>query len=332
MDVLSEILTPIRIGGSVLSEIECGGAWGIDMGLGEDMAVRVDKELRNGIPFHYLTEGRCWLMDGRTSTRLMPGDLVVAPGWTHHAVASSPSEPCTLITEVIAANGLPAWKGGTLDQPLLIKSGRAPADVHILSGVFTLTGRGAGMLIEQLPSLLHLRAQDEGLVPQLRTALDFIRQESAVSRPGFVAVAARLMDLLFIQILRAVITQPTVNIGLLAGLSDVHIGRALSAIHAAPAGRWTVSTLAAAAGHSRSIFAERFKELVGMTPMQYVNHWRIARAEEMLARPDVSIDAVRRRLGFSSSFAFARAFRARRGMAPREFRVSLQKTRPANLG
>jgi AraC-like DNA-binding protein len=324
MDVLSEILTPIRINGSVLSEIECGGAWGIDMGQGVDLG------FRDAIPFHYVTEGQCRLVDGSSATLLMPGDLVVAPGWTFHALASRPEQPCSLITDVIAANGLPAWRGGTLDQPLLIKAGNAHADVRILSGVFTLTGQGAGILIKQLPTILHLRAQDEGLVPQLRTALDFIRQESAVTRPGFVAVAARLMDLLFIQILRAVITQPTVNIGLLAGLSDVHIGRALAAIHANPAGPWTVAKLAAAAGHSRTLFAERFKQVVGSTPMQYVNQWRIARAEELLARPGTSIDAVRRRLGFGSSFVFARAFRARRGMSPREFRLSLQKTRTAS--
>jgi AraC-like DNA-binding protein len=176
----------------------------------------------------------------------------------------------------------------------------------------------------------HLRAQDEGLVPQLRTALDFIRQECLVTRPGFVAVAARLMDLLFIQILRAAITQPTANIGFLAGLSDDHIGRALAAIHSNPAGPWTVAKLAAEARHSRTIFAARFKQLVGLTPMQYTNQWRIARAEHLLAHPETPIDAIRRQLGFSTSFAFARAFRAQHGMSPREFRVSLEKARTAS--
>jgi AraC-like DNA-binding protein len=321
MDVLSEILSPIRISGSVLAEIDCGGTWGIDMGLGPDFG------LRNGIPFHYVTEGQCWLMEGSSPTLLLPGDLVVAAQWPFHALASSPEQPCSLITEVIAANGLPAWRGGTLDQPLLIKAGTAGVDVRILSGVFTLTGRGAGMLIEQLPAILHLRAQDEGLVPQLRTALDFIRQESLVLRPGFVAVAARLMDLLFIQILRAAITQPKVNIGFLAGLSDGHIGRAIAAIHANPAGPWTVGKLATEARHSRTIFAERFKRVVGLTPMQYVKQWRIARAEQLLSLPGSAIDAVRRQLGFSSGFAFARAFRAQRGVSPREYRLSLQKDR-----
>jgi AraC-like DNA-binding protein len=91
-----------------------------------------------------------------------------------------------------------------------------------------------------------------------------------------------------------------------------------------------VAKLAAAARHSRTVFAERFKDVVGLAPMQYVNQWRIARAEELLAHPGTSIDAVRRRLGFGSSFAFARAFRARRGMSPREFRLSLQKTLTAS--
>jgi hypothetical protein len=152
MDVLSEILSPIRISGSVLAEIECGGVWGIDMGLGVDLG------FTNGIPFHYLTEGQCWLRDRNSLTLLYPGDLVVAPAWNSHALASSPEQTCSLITEILAANGLPVWKGGTLDQPLLVKAGTTGGDVHILSGVFTLTGRRAGMLIDQLPPLLHLRA------------------------------------------------------------------------------------------------------------------------------------------------------------------------------
>jgi AraC-like DNA-binding protein len=65
--------------------------------------------------------------------------------------------------------------------------------------------------------------------------------------------------------------------------------------------------------------------------MQYVNQWRIARAEQLLARPGISIDAVRRQLGFSSSFAFARAFRAQRGVSPREFRLSLRKGGMASI-
>ena len=68
----------------------------------------------------------------------MPGDLVVAPGWTLHALASSPSEPCTLITEVIAANGLPAWRGGTLDQPLLIKAGKMPTTGSPNAGLISI--------------------------------------------------------------------------------------------------------------------------------------------------------------------------------------------------
>jgi AraC-like DNA-binding protein len=122
-----------------------------------------------------------------------------------------------------------------------------------------------------------------------------------------------------------------VNIGFLAGLSDEHIGRALAAIHSNPAGPWTVAKLAVEARHSRTIFAERFRQVVGLPPMQYVNQWRIARAEQLLARPGISIDAVRRQLGFSSSFAFARAFRAQRGVSPREFRLSLRKGGMASI-
>jgi AraC-like DNA-binding protein len=316
MDVLSEILALIHISGSVLTEIRCGGAWGIDIG-----------RRGVGIPFHYVTEGKCWLLDGASRTRLSAGDLVAAPHWPFHALASSPEHALVQLTDVIAAKGLPAWQGGTLARPLVIPIGTGKCDVRIVSGVFTLEGRGATMLIEQLPAILHLRAPAKGLAPQFRAALDFVRQESATSRPGYVAVAARLMDLLFLQILRAVITQPTVKIGLLAGLADPRLARALAAIHANPAGPWTVGNLAAEACLSRTIFAERFRQTVGLTPIQYVNRWRMTLAEDLLARPGTPIDTIRSRLGFGSSFAFARAFRAYRGLTPREYRLSVQQGR-----
>lgn len=308
MDVLSEILASIRISGSVLAEIRCGGDWGIDMGFGE------------GIPFHYLIEGEGWLKEGKAETHLCAGDLVAAPHWPCHALASSPDVPCVQITQLISESGLPAWKGGTLDRPLVFRAGTGQTDVRILSGVFTLEGRGANMLLEQLPPILHLRAQAEGLATHLRTALEFIQHESTGARPGYVAVAARLMDLMFIQILRAAIMQPAARIGLLAGLADARIGRALAAVHADPARPWTVASLAAVACHSRTIFAERFRQMIGLTPIQYVNKWRMTMAEDLLLRRDISIDVVRRQLGYSSSFTFARAFRAHHGVSPRAFR------------
>lgn len=314
MDVLSGILSHMHISGSVLAKLQCGGTWGLDMEPGD------------GIAYHFITKGSCWLIAGGVPAGLAPGDLIVVSGWPLHALASSPGAGRIPITEVVLAHGHAAWRRGVPERPFVLRAGTND-DVHILSGVFSLEGRGAAMLLEQLPSILHLRAQEEGLAPQLRTALDFIRQESAIARPGYAAVATRLVDLLFIQILRAAIMQPTVTIGLLAGLADPRLGRALAAIHARPANPWSVASLAAEAGLSRTNFAELFRNTLATTPMNYVNRWRMMVAEDMLLQDTVSIDAVRHALGYNSSFTFARAFRAHHGQSPREYQRTVRTPR-----
>ncbi|HEY0685605.1 MAG TPA: AraC family transcriptional regulator [Steroidobacter sp.] len=313
MDVLSDIFSSIRIDGSVLAEIRCGGDWGIDM------------ESGHGIPFYYVIEGQCWLLGEARPVQLSKGDLVVAMHWPRHALASFPDSPLQTARDLIASNGSEFWTGGTLGRPNILRAGNAEPDVTILSGVFSLKGRGAAILIDQLPAMMHLSVEEQNLAPQLKMALDFIHHESQATRPGYVAVATRLMDLLFIQVLRSAITQPSVPIGLLAGLADPHVSRTLAAVHASPSTDWTVATLAREAFLSRTTFAERFKQMVGITPIQYVVRWRMTIAEDLLARSDLTVEQIRLRLGYASSFVFARAFRAHSGLAPREYRLACRQ-------
>lgn len=318
MDVLSQVLAHVRIIGSVLAEIECRGAWAID--LLEAAGTTVRERL---MPFHYILEGDCWLIGETGASPLSAGDLIAAPQWPLHAIVSAPGQAAIPITEIIAANGLAAWEGGTMSRPLSIKTGEGETTARILSGVFAIRGYGAEMLMDQLPPLLQIAGQKDNLDAQFVTALSFIRQEGSVVRPGYIAVAERLTDLLFIQILRAGIAASKVRIGLLAALSNKNISRALLAIHANPAGPWSVARLAQEAFLSRTVFAERFHELVGITPMHYVNRWRMTIAQDLLSASDKSIGEIQTELGFSSSFAFSRALRAHCGMSPREYRASL---------
>lgn len=311
MDVLSEIFSAIRVSGSALAEIQCGGEWGIDMG--SDTI---------GIPFYHVIEGTCWLVTSDETTRLLPGDLAVAMHWPQHALASHPANPLVTARDLVNSNNSVFWTGGTLQRPNILRAGSGGNDVRILCGLFSLEGRGSATIISQLPSLLHLSANDDSLGAQLRMALEFIHHESQVTQPGYVAVASRLMDLLFIQLLRSALNRPSVPIGLLAGLADPQINRALSAIHAAPAKRWTVGSLALQSGMSRTVFAERFKLLIGTTPIQYVTHWRMTIAEDLLSRSEERIEVIRSQLGYESGFVFARAFRAHTGQSPRQFRLS----------
>ncbi|MCC6481355.1 MAG: helix-turn-helix transcriptional regulator [Sphingomonadaceae bacterium] len=129
-----------------------------------------------------------------------------------------------------------------------------------------------------------------------------------------------MTDLLFIQIIRSCTSIAEMQSGLFAALADKSIARALKAIHEDPSVPWTVSSLAKKAGLSRTVFAKRFHTLVGVTPIQYLTRWRLIVAEDMLLRSDLPVGEIQARLGFSSSFAFSRAFRFAFGDSPRAYR------------
>lgn len=128
-------------------------------------------------------------------------------------------------------------------------------------------------------------------------------------------VSVRLLDWLVIGTVRDV---------LLAGATtatDADVAPALAAIHGDPAADWTVEGLARATGSSRAAFARRFRDAVGTSPLAYLREHRLDLAEQALVtEPDVTVEAVARRVGYSNPFSFSTAFRRHRGVAPSELR------------
>jgi AraC-like DNA-binding protein len=307
-DVLSNILSMVHINGSLLADVRCRGQSGLDFGVG------------HGSPFHYIMKGTCWLITARGSAKVTAGDLLLIPQWIQHGLAVSKSARREDVIAVVKSNALPIWSRGTLQQPLVFSVGCGAETLHFLSGLFTLEGHGSARLLQQLPEVLHLDAEAARLAPQLQTALTFISQESGGRRPGYEAVASRLMDLLFIQILRAAMLQRIAPIGALAGIADPEISLCLAVMHSMPARKWTVADLAMEAQLSRTLFAERFRQTLGVTPMQYLSDWRLQLAEHALLNTRSSVEAIRTELGFHSQFAFARAFKRRTGYSPRQYR------------
>lgn len=173
-------------------------------------------------------------------------------------------------------------------------------------------GGGANPLMAALPSLVEFDlsqdAQTAGLV-------ELIAVEFAQARCGSGSVVNRLGEVLIVRLLRAQIEAGTTRVGLLAGLSDARISRAIVAMHAAPGRAWNNADLAQIAGLSLSRFAEQFGALVGEPPAAYLRRWRL-----ILARQDVAhgerIDRIARRYGYGSPEGFARAFKRHFGENP----------------
>ena len=113
-------------------------------------------------------------------------------------------------------------------------------------------------------------------------------------------------------------------------LLDRKIKRALSMLQADPAKRWTVERLARAVGLSRAAFARRFAAVSGRSPLRYLTELRLALAANLLETTDDSLAELALRVGYTSEFAFSRAFKRKHGVAPGTYRRSQHRAQPFN--
>lgn len=140
----------------------------------------------------------------------------------------------------------------------------------------------------------------------------------SIIRPGSDAVISRLCDVVVMQCIRAWMEGANAgHIGWLKALKDRNLGRVIAQIHADPAQNWTLASLAAVAGLSRSAFAARFSALVGEPAMRYVTRCRMHRAAELLNAGDATVADVAEKSGYQSEAAFSRAYKRITGVTPR---------------
>lgn len=170
-------------------------------------------------------------------------------------------------------------------------------------------------LLASLPALLHLPLAQ---LPGLETAQQLLFAEALAQRCGHAAVVDRLCEVLLIQLLRHAMATGLVDSGVMAGLADARLARAIGAMHAEPGRAWTLPALAAVAGMSRARFAAHFVQTVGVPPGDYLTGWRLGLARRLLRR-GLPIKQVAADVGYASAGAFGRVFVQRVGHTPREW-------------
>ena len=198
----------------------------------------------------------------------------------------------------------------------VVKLGASPPDKVVIGGRFTFDDEGVTWLREALPSVIHIRAN----APEatfLRDTLSLLAREVGGGSPGESVVIGRLADILLIQAIRAYLSTsgPDTN-NWLAGIADPKIGRALRSFHAEVARDWTVASLAAEAGMSRSSFADRFRAKVGMSPLEYLTKWRMSRVRRALLDTDHAFATIAERNGYQSRTSCSQSFKRVYGYAP----------------
>jgi AraC-like DNA-binding protein len=204
----------------------------------------------------------------------------------------------------------------------------APEPARWLCGTFTIGDPQASHLLGSLPAVIILRGASGPALEGLEVARRMLVFEMESPSQGSAVMIARILDLVFIQVLRAWAAGPDAEPNWLAGALDPQIGLALSAIHRDPGRDWTVEDLARACSLSRSAFAERFTAHVGKPPATYLAHVRLDAATNLLRDTSLPVALIAKNVGYTSEAAFSRAFKNRYGTPPARWRRDAQAKQP----
>jgi len=200
----------------------------------------------------------------------------------------------------------------------------APPPARWLCGTFTIGDPQASHLLASLPAAIILRGGRGPALEGLEVARRMLLFEMQSPSQGSAVMIARILDLLFIQILRAWAAGPDAEPNWLAGALDPQIGLALSAVHQDPGHGWKVEELAQACCLSRSAFAARFVARVGMPPATYLAHVRLDAATDLLRDTALPVTLIAANVGYMSEAAFSRAFKRRYGTPPARWRRDIR--------
>ena len=252
--------------------------------------------------FHLVLNGSCYVSVGAEVFELREADLLLLPGGARHVIHDD--------------------KSAKQSHP----------GVSLLSGHFEFDGEARALLVRTLPAVLRgslCRDSDPGAAAALPMLL---AQELQHDRPGAGTIVSRLIEIFLVQLLRAHFDQVGGGQGLLSAMFEPRLNAGLALMHA----RWNeplaLARIAAAAGMSRSAFAERFKIVTGTSPMSYLARWRLLKSCGLLVDRDLSIARIASLCGHRSTEGYSRAFKRAFGLSPARWRAVKEVSHEPSAG
>ena len=300
MDPLSQIiglLKPQAVGWRV---VEAHNAWTIQF------------RPTHVVVFGQLIEGSCHVeREDGIHFELDAGDFMLMaapPNWTMSALGGGNA------VDFKAA----------IENPNLLLSPIHPTQViKFIAGNFMFTPSNRDLISTLMLPIIHVKGHE---IPAARLGalLASLGEEALEDRPGRSLVLDHLLAVMLVEALRY---RPTdigeAGRGLLAGLADPKIGQALRIMHSDTKRSWTLAALAQEVGMSRSAFASRFVQMVGLPPIEYLANWRMTLAKSALASSDLPMVDIAEMAGYQSVSAFSTAFKRETGYAPTVYVRSL---------
>ncbi|MDC5697179.1 AraC family transcriptional regulator [Intrasporangium calvum] len=322
MDLLAAALDGHRARGAHVLHVEMEAPW----------SIAVADEATLGLVL--VVRGEGWLeRDGHPPVMLRPGDAAITTAGLAYTFAHAPGVPPTIVIGpeetsrdlvgrelcVELSTGLRRW--GTAEH----------GEDAFVTATYGLPGQVTGRLLESLPDVVVVRAQDRSAGGH--TLVEALVDELERDLPGQDVVIDRLVDLILIGTLRAWFARPdAAPPRWWLAEADPVAGPALRAMHADPGRAWTLDSLARQANVSRATLARRFTEVAGEPPIAYLTRWRLMLAAELLVETDATVEQIAHRVGYQSAFAFSAAFRRVHDASPRTFRRGRAPSRVVDDG
>jgi AraC-like DNA-binding protein len=302
VDPLADVLDLSRVRGALMANVRAHASWGLEL------------PQSAGASFHAVTAGTAWVrVAGFEPVQLMPGDLLLLPSGGPHRLSSEPRGRCrpfdrTMKEELMTPEG---------DLEL---AGSGAVTTFVCAG-YDYDLDVAQSLMSLLPRVIHVPADPVG-GRDVAALVELLAGEVGARGAASRVAAARLIDLLFIASIRHWVEQQpmTAAPSWLTAMRDPLVGRVLALLHDRPAEQWTLASLADQVNVSRATLARRFTDAVGEPPLSYLARWRMHLAADRLKHGTETVEQIARQVGYSSEYAFNRAFARHRGQPPGRYR------------
>jgi AraC-like DNA-binding protein len=314
--VLQDALERLRLEGAVFLRAEYREPWAYESLTAPETAKILRDDTDRVILFHVVASGTCWVeVDEHDRHWAKAGDVIVLPYGDQHRMGGIDHAESVSISRILE---MPPW-----GKMPVIKHGADGELTDVVCGYLHSPDPLFDPALRVFPPVFVVR-------PPAGPAADWVRANVAYAlehserepdQPGI--VMSRLPELLLVEVLRLhLASAPASDQGWLAALNDPVLRPAMALLHTSPERRWTVSDLAREAMASRSVLDQRFREVLGISPIRYLTDWRMHLAEDLLATTDLSVGAIAHRIGYDAEEAFSRAFKRTHGAAPSAWRAS----------
>jgi AraC-like DNA-binding protein len=302
MDPLSDLLRLLKVRSYGAAGLDAGGDW----------AIRFPEH--DGMKVFAVVEGSCSvsLEEETESIAVHAGECFLATQGRPFRMGNGAA------VEFASADTLlpPAFDGRIVTY-------QGGGDFLAVGGFFSLADRQADLFLAAVPPVVRFRKGADR--DAMRWCVDRLTVELREPGPGTRLIAEQLVTMMLVQALRSSLSSADyLQAGWLTALVDPKLRLAMGGMHDAPHRRWTIQSLAALAGMSRTSFALRFKAAMGLAPLDYLTRWRMLLAQDRLATSQAPAVEIGLGIGYDCERSFARAFKRTHGYSPRQYRLRVQ--------